>query len=205
MLLQILANFLQATAVAALINVEWTRSVVGLLAFPGTLNTIDHKFLCFLDLASKASIESVSNPIYCLTQKNQSIRSVLASLLVPFLLVIPFVAFFIFKAVMKHKGIGFIVKRGVLSSYTIFYFTYLALTRQSVLILSCGRFRINRKQERQHYRSFFQYDAFGAQDTSIEFHSNNHDFVKAWASIVLVIFTLGFPIVIGVLIVYITM
>lgn len=153
-------------------------------------------------MTSGASVESISNPVHCLANEKATIKSVYASFAVPFALVLAFAGYFSYIAYRNHKGVIFVLQRSVLSFCAVFYFTYLALTRQSVLVFYpayvSGEILDNTTSIAEAARST---TCYWALDTSVLFDSAEHDFLKIGAGFVLAVFTFGFPIIVGTLII----
>lgn len=178
-----MVNFLQAVAIASLINVEWTSRVKNLLVF--------------VDIAGGASVEAISNAVYCISDDwgiKQSVATQVAGVVGPLLIAILYAIFHFARCAWKKEGIAVFGKRTVLSLLAVLYFSYLTITKQCVLVFMPVEVHHHDENDQHDLATVGVASKYWAQDTSIEYESDEHDFLIVFASLFLASITFGFPV-----------
>eukprot|EP00210_Caulerpa_lentillifera_P007462 g7132.t1 len=172
-------NFLQSIAVAAVINVEWTRymlTMFNISAFTGGESTA---------LLTRA--------IHCFPWWNgteyATYVGLVSGLLVPIFVVLCIVAFFAFLAYKLSKGMYYFVKRSVLATLAISYFSYLSITKVAVMFFYCVGVHTDEEFSSTDETYYW------ALDTSIQCSASYHKKLKVFGGILFALFSVGFPLV----------
>jgi len=174
--IKVFINFLQAIAVAAIVNVEWKESMQDLFWTS--------------DLASGASIGAVSNSVYCLSEglvERRSVASLKAAILGPFFAVVLFVLYYGLASFWCKHGWRFFIKGSLLSFFVTLYFNYLNVTRQSISVFLCVDVYDNSEYDHSN--------AYWAQDTAMECHTQEHNSLRFWSVVLLFLVTVSCPLV----------
>eukprot|EP00210_Caulerpa_lentillifera_P007460 g7130.t1 len=172
-------NFLQAIAIAAVINVEWTRymlTMFNISAFTGG-----------------ASTALVTRAIHCLPwwngTKHAAYAGLVSGLLVPIIVILCIVAFFAFLAYKLSKGRYYFIKRSVLATLAISYFSYLSITKVAVMFFYCVGVHTDEEFSSNEETYYW------ALDTSIQCSANYHKRLMVFGGILFALFSVGFPLV----------
>eukprot|EP00210_Caulerpa_lentillifera_P007464 g7134.t1 len=172
-------NFLQAIAVAAVINVEWTQYMLTLFDMSV--------------FAGGASTALVTRAIHCFPWWNgtryATYIGLVSGLLIPVFVVLCIVATFAFITYKSSKGMYYFVKRSVLATLAIFYFSYLSITRVAVIFFYCVGVRTNEN----HFSTEKSY--YWALDTSIQCSASYHKRLMVFGGILFGLFSVGFPLI----------
>eukprot|EP00210_Caulerpa_lentillifera_P007467 g7137.t1 len=172
-------NFLQAIAVAAVINVEWTQYMLTLFDMSA--------------FAGGASTALVTRAIHCFPWWNgtryATYIGLVSGLLIPIFVVLCIVATFAFITYKSSKGMYYFVKRSVLATLAISYFSYLSITKVAIMFFYCVGVRTNE----DHFSTEETY--YWALDTSIQCSANAHKKLIVFGRFLFGLFSVGSPLV----------
>jgi len=172
-------NFLQTTAVAASINVDWTKGVLRVFETSEYVGAI--------------TTSAISRPVFCITSSSsklmRSIWRMLFNLFVPGLVMLMFAAFWAFMAIRDGESISYFTKRIILSVIAVTYISYLGLTRMAVRAFYCVNVHDSITPFTDSRTSFW------AMDTSIKCYEGDHFSLVAISVSVLVLVTFAFPLI----------
>eukprot|EP00210_Caulerpa_lentillifera_P007466 g7136.t1 len=172
-------NFLQAIAVAAVINVEWTQYMLTLFDMSA--------------FAGGASTALVTRAIHCFPWWNgtryATYIGLLSGLLIPVFVVLCIVATFAFITYKSSKGMYYFIKRSVLATLAISYFSYLSITRVAIMFFYCVGVRTNEN----HFSTEEIY--YWALDTSIQCSASAHKRLMVFGGILFGLFSVGSPLI----------
>lgn len=172
-------NFLQTTAAAATVNVNWTDGVLNLFKaaeYVGALTTV-----------------ALSRPVDCLVSSTSAVvRAVwrmLTSLFVPGIIVGIFVSIWGYLTVRDKKGLSYFWKRSTLSIIAVTYISYLGLTEMAVRAFYCVNIYdssdLSDNSKQRHW----------ALDTAIKCYGKDHSSIIAIGVVVLSLVTVLFPLI----------
>jgi len=172
-------NFLQTTAVAASIDLDWTDGMSGLFEAS--------------DYVGAVATSAASGPVDCLapfdSKDMRAIWRTFCTLVVPTFVMLVFAAFWKFVAIKRGEYSSYFQKRTVLSVITVAYISYLGLTRMAVRAFYCV----------DVYDSVDLFSdsktKYWAIDTSIECYGKAHFTMFVVSLIVLGFVTIAFPLV----------
>eukprot|EP00210_Caulerpa_lentillifera_P003968 g3787.t1 len=162
---KIMINFLQTIAVAANVNVQWTKGMITLFEsseYFGALTTA-----------------AVSRPIDCIVPSSSSARLVMGI----------FCIFWGIMAIKNGTGWRYFLKRCILSTISVTYISYLGLTRMAVRGFYCIEV-----YDSYHYLKHST-NKFWAIDTSIMCYGKEHSGIMTISIVVLVIVAMCFPLI----------
>jgi len=175
-------NFLQTTAVAASLDLDWSDGMNGLFETSEYIGAL--------------STSLVSRPSDCLassaTKVTRFVWRMLLSIFVPTFVILTITTFWAFMALTNGESVSYFGKRTILSAIAVTYISYLGLTKMGVRAFYCV--------------GVYDYDdpsvdsknQYLASDTSIECYKKEHLSLIAIGVIVLVVVTVAFPLVSGV-------
>ena len=191
---QMCVNYLQVTAVAISINVDWTSAIIALFraarepsSTPESLRVVRAEFTG--GLTSGAAISSVD----CLMSDRASLERSVANVLVD--LSLPLVAIFVFVIVwsvakVRHgEGMVFLLKRASLSAIAVLYISYISLSKTLANVLNCVE--VHTADDPFAEGTTYRWTV----DTSVHCYEGSHTLLAAavgWPF--LVIFSVGFPV-----------
>jgi len=177
--IQILINFLQVTAIAATINVQWTEEILTMFEaaeYVGALTTA-----------------ALSRPIDCILGTSSStIRSIwrtLVGVFVPGTVMGVFAIIWGWIAIYRREGIAFFWKRTMLSIMAVTYISYVGLTKLAVRVFYC--IDIYDSEDFASSSTTIRW----AIDTSIRCYGKDHSGLVVIGFVVLSIVSLFFPMV----------
>eukprot|EP00210_Caulerpa_lentillifera_P000404 g394.t1 len=175
---KIMINFLQTISIASAISVQWTEEVIGLFETSEYLGAI--------------STAATSGPIDCLASSCstvvKAILRMLFSLFIPGIVVGILGFAWCFITFKQKKGMTYFWKRLLLSLISVVYISYLGLTKMAIRAFYCVHiYNSNDPSVNSRQR-------FWAIDTSIKCYTNDHSGIIALAVIVLVVISIGFPL-----------
>eukprot|EP00210_Caulerpa_lentillifera_P007461 g7131.t1 len=183
--IKVTINFLQAIAIAAVINVEWTRymlTMFNISAFTGG-----------------ASTALLTRAIHCFPwwngTKYATYVGLVSGLLVPIFVVLCIVAFFAFLAYKLSKGRYYFIKRSVLAALAISYFSYLSITKVAVMFFYCVGVPTDDNYS-SHKETYYW-----ALDTSIQCSASYHKKFMVFGGMLFALFSVGFPLVLAAILV----
>eukprot|EP00210_Caulerpa_lentillifera_P007465 g7135.t1 len=172
-------NFLQAIAVAAVINVEWTQYMLTLFDMSA--------------FAGGASTALVTRAIHCFPWWNgtryATYIGLVSGLLIPIFVILCIVASFAFITYKSSKVMYYFVKRSILATLAIFYFSYLSITRVAIMFFYCVGVRTNEN----HFSTEETY--YWALDTSIQCSASAHKKLMVFGGILFGLFSVGSPLI----------
>ena len=143
------------------------------------------------DLASGATVEAVSNAVYCLGTGKAIHPSVWSALVVffgPFLIALTFAVFYFAIAMGGVMNKKVAAKQFVLSFFAILYFNYSNITRQSLSVFLCIGVPDNDFADADSMRYVW------AQDTSLECKTGQHQTLTVLTALFIGLVAFGFPI-----------
>ena len=160
-----------------------------------------HKgILCFAEFMSGISSEAVTRAIDCLVPANAAVERTIISALVdashPLAAIFSFAAGWLIIKFRRGKDWMYLMKKVVLSALVVLYMTYISLSKAFLNILSCIEVHdsiVVGKDRKTDYWSL---------DTSVECYTGSHALLVGlvgWP--LLIVFTFGFPMAIGYLII----
>lgn len=187
-------NFVQVTALAVSINVDWSESLVVLFYAAGKNPTkISLLMSIVLEFGGGLTSEATNRSVDCLVSDDydleKPILSTLIDILVPVAIVLLF-SFFWFTVTLAYKmDFSFFMRRAVLSAVAVFYISYISLTKALLNIVNCIEVHDSTdvlSDTTSHY---------WAVDTSMKCYEGSHAvlaYVAGWP--LLALFSVGFPI-----------
>eukprot|EP00210_Caulerpa_lentillifera_P007458 g7128.t1 len=171
-------NFMQAIAIAAVINVEWTRYMLTLFDMSA--------------FAGGASTSLLTRAIHCFPwwngTKYAAYAGLVSGLLVPIFVILCIFAFFAFLAYKLSKGMYYFVKRSVLATLAISYFSYLSITKVAVMFFYC----VGVHTDNNHFSTEETY--YWALDTLIQCSASYHKKFMVFGGTLFALFSVGFPL-----------
>eukprot|EP00210_Caulerpa_lentillifera_P006659 g6362.t1 len=177
-ILKILINFLQVTAIAASINVQWREEIIDMFAaeeYIGALTTA-----------------AISQPIDCILGTScstaRSVWRTVLILFVPITAILCFVSFWGCLTLYKKENMSYFWKRSILSIMAVTYISYLGLTKLAVRTFYCVSV-----YDSEDYLSNST-TPYWAVDTSIKCYGKNHIGLVTIGALVLVFVSLSFPL-----------
>jgi len=172
-------NFLQVTAVAASLNVEWTEGI--LTMFEAT------------EYVGALSSDALSRPIDCLiSSDSSSVRSIWRTslnLFVPVLVLGIFVVMWGIITYREKKNMSYFWKRVMLSVMALTYIAYLGLTKLCVRVFYCVDIYDSSEDSPDSRTSYW------AVDTSIKCYEKDHIGLMVISIFVLLLVSLSFPLI----------
>eukprot|EP00210_Caulerpa_lentillifera_P007459 g7129.t1 len=172
-------NFLQTIALAAVINVEWTRYML-----------IVFNISAFVGDASTALVTRASQCLpWWRDTKYATYLGLVSGLLIPIFVILCMVAFFAFQTYKSSKGMYYFVKRSVFATLAICYFSYLNITRVAVMFFYCVGVYTNENFS-SHKETYYL-----AFDTSIQCSASYHKKFMVFGRILFALFSVGFPLI----------
>eukprot|EP00210_Caulerpa_lentillifera_P003959 g3778.t1 len=175
---KIIINFLQTTAVAATLGVQWTDGILTLFEsseYIGAVTTV-----------------ALSRPVDCISTSDsalsRAIWRMLISIFVPLIVMCIFFLFWCINAVKKRRGWGYFWKRCTLSIISVTYISYLGLTKMAVRVFYCVDV-----YDSQDYSSPSKHKVL-AVDTAIRCYGGDHFSIIAIAVLILVFVSICFPL-----------
>ena len=197
---QITVNFLQVTAIAIAVNVKWTLAIIAMFEAAGERSpryqTVEECAVFSAEFVSGITSEAITRSVDCIIPVTASIERSIGSTLVdifqPLAAIVVYAIFWFTIKTCCQKTWIYLLKKVILSSLVIFYISYISLSKSLVNILSCIRVHDSVSVGVDHTTDVW------SVDTMIKCYEGSH---AALAGVVgwpfLVIFTFGFPAVIG--------
>eukprot|EP00210_Caulerpa_lentillifera_P003992 g3808.t1 len=176
---KILINFFQMTSIAAMMEIEWTQTLLKL--YQG------------LQFISAATLNAVSSPLDCIlsftSDDIRAIRRVLFSLLVPTIVAAIQAVYWGWRHMVYRKYEKyFFTKRIILTISTVLYITYFDLTQIAVRIFDCV---VVHDDNDFHSNSITQR---WVGDTSVECYKSKHLVLVGIALVLLILVSIGYPL-----------
>eukprot|EP00210_Caulerpa_lentillifera_P003962 g3781.t1 len=176
---KIMINFLQTTAIAANVNVQWTNGVLSLFESSEYLGVL--------------ATAAISKPVDCLiSSKSALFRAIwrmLVSLFVPGIVIGILFSVWYIASRRNSNGWEYFVKRCALSVISVFYISYLGLTKMAVRAFYCIDV-----YDSVDYLESSKHKVW-ANDTSIRCYGKDHFGIISIAIFVLIVVTFCFPLV----------
>ena len=179
-ILKILVNFAQVTGIAVFVNAGWT------LAVSRVLGGVDFFSSSGQGLFSLECVFDFNSSI------PRSVRSAMASVLLPVVLqVLLFIAFALY-AVFSNMSFSRLVRRWILVFLAVYYITYTDMTRNVMRILDCTDVDLGQNQPEM---SAIATSKYWVQDTDVICRKDDH-LILTWALAVPVMLLViaGFPV-----------
>ena len=151
--------------------------------------------VCSAEFIGAVTSESVNLSVDCLpsdgTPLQRSIAGTLVDVLQPIAAIFFFAIFWLVIKIRQNKSWTYLLKRCVLSTLSVFYISYISISRTLVQILNCVEVHDSNDATKVYW----------TVDTSVECYKESHAalaYLLAWPF--LVIFTFGFPLAVACLV-----
>jgi len=193
-MLKVMVNYAQTVAIAAYLNVDWTVSITTAFAVAG----IEFRFFVVvtLSLVSETiggfATHAITRSIYCLSDQETPLHgplfSMIAGLVQPMVLCV--IIFLLlsrlhrpwkFNKVLLYKQAAFVAS-------VVAYISYFNIAKLVTKVFPCVELFLYESFNHSSKKDFW------AADTSLECYGNDHNVLLVLGSFVLLFFTIAFPV-----------